>query len=91
MPFYLPGLNSNIVYTRNFAPLVGMDEESATGISNGSLIYFLKKNGLIEDDQIICSQGESMNRPSEIYCSIYDNLVMVGGKAKIMIDGTISL
>lgn len=42
--FYLPEENPpNKVYTRNFAPLVGINEEAATGTSNGSLIYFFKK------------------------------------------------
>lgn len=90
--FYLPKLNSDIVYTRNFAPLVGIDEEAATGTSNGALIYFLKKNKLIEDDKILSYQGETMNRPSKIYCSISEkDIVKVGGRAKIMIDGIISI
>jgi len=54
--FYLPELNSKLVYTRNFAPLVGIDEEAATGTSNGALIYFLKKNNLINDNCIVSYQ-----------------------------------
>lgn len=90
--FYLPKLNSDIVYTRNFAPLVGIDEESATGTANGGLIYYLDKNKFIKDKSILAYQGESMNRRSQIYCRI-DELgkIKVGGKAKIMIDGIISL
>lgn len=90
--FYLPSLNSDIVYTRNFAPLVGIDEESATGTSNGALIYYLKENKLIKDNNIVAYQGETMNRRSQIYCSINEsNTIKVGGKAKIMIDGILSL
>lgn len=86
--FYLPELNSKVVYTRNFAPLVGINEEAATGTSNGSLIYFLKKNGFIKSNNILAYQGESMDRLSEIYCKIDDNdCVNVGGKAKTMVDG----
>ena len=86
--FYLPDFNSKIVYTRNFAPLVGINEEAATGTSNGSLMYFLKKNGFIKSNEILAYQGESMNRLSEIYCNIdEDNCVNVGGRAKTMIDG----
>lgn len=91
--FYLPEINSRSIYTRNFAPLVGIDEESATGTSNGALIYFLKKNNLIKDNSIISYQGESMNRPSIIYCKIDEesgkSLIKVGGSAKIVIKGTI--
>ena len=41
--FHLPYIDSDIVYTRNFAPLVGINEEAATGTANGGLVYFLKK------------------------------------------------
>ena len=92
--FYLPNPDSNIVYTRNFAPGVGIDEEAATGTSNGALIYFLKKNNLISGDSIISPQGHSLNRPSQIYCYIEEYKdsykVKVGGKAKIVIDGIIT-
>lgn len=89
--FHLPELNSKVVYTRNFAPLVGIDEEAATGTSNGALIYFLKKKNLINDNNIMSIQGESMNRPSRIYCDIEEKhdkyIVKVGGKSKIIING----
>ncbi|WP_353094645.1 PhzF family phenazine biosynthesis protein [Tissierella praeacuta] len=91
--FYLPEINSRFVYTRNFAPLVGIDEESATGTSNGALIYFLKKNNLIQNNNIISYQGESINRPSTIYCKIEEenrkSIIKVGGNANIVIKGTI--
>lgn len=90
--FYLPDFNSEVVYTRNFAPLVGINEEAATGTSNGALMYFLKKNGYIQGDEILAYQGESMNRLSEIYCNINDdNCVYVGGRAKTMIDGVMCI
>lgn len=93
--FYLPEKNSGYAYTRNFAPLVGIDEEAATGTSNGALIYYLKKNNLIEGNNLISYQGESMNRPSSIHCKIEEKngeyMVKVGGKAKIVISGIMSL
>ena len=90
--FYLPEKNSGIMYTRNFAPLLGINEEAATGTSNGALVYFLKENGFIQNKEILSYQGESMDRISEIYCSIDDNSrVYVGGKAKIMIDGVMCI
>lgn len=92
--FYLPDRDSDVVYTRNFAPSVGINEEAATGTSNGALIYFLKKNNFISADSIISLQGDSLNRPSQIYCFIEKNgedyKVKVGGKAKIIIDGIIT-
>lgn len=90
--FYLPELNSEVVYTRNFAPIVGIDEEAATGTSNGALIYFLKENKIIENNQLISFQGEMMNRLSKIYCKIEQNkevpVIKVGGNAKLIISGT---
>ncbi len=85
--------NSQYVYARNFAPAVGIDEEAATGTANGALIYYLKKNGYIEENSIRVSQGESMNRPSIINCQIEEDgnsyIVKVGGCANIVLEGII--
>lgn len=92
--FYLPEEDTSKVYVRNFAPLVGINEESATGTSNASLLYYLKKKDLIKDNQIIALQGHSINRPSEVKCYINDDengyRIKVEGKARIVIDGIIS-
>lgn len=92
--FHLPKIDSDIVYTRNFAPLVGIDEEAATGTSNGALIYYLKKNKLIKHNEIVSYQGESMDRPSKIYCKIEETKetrIKVGGKATIVLKKNILL
>lgn len=89
--FYLPRYDSDVVYTRNFAPLVGINEEAATGTSNGALIYYLKSQGYITGNEIVSIQGEPMNRPSRIYCYIEDRDgaydVRVGGEARIVMQG----
>lgn len=91
--FYLPHINSDKVYTRNFAPAVGINEESATGTANGGLIYFLKDRGYIHGNEILSIQGEQLNRKSLIYCRIHDKngeySVKVGGQAKIVLEGII--
>ncbi|NLY85422.1 MAG: PhzF family phenazine biosynthesis protein [Tissierellia bacterium] len=93
--FYLPKIGSEYAYTRNFAPYVGIDEEAATGTSNGALIYYLKKNNLIQGNDLVSYQGEQMNRPSTIYCKIEERdgeyIIKVGGKAKIVMSGILSL
>lgn len=93
--FYLPNKNSDAIYTRNFAPLVGIDEEAATGTSNGALIYFLRENNLIDRNRIISYQGQSMDRPSTIYCRLEKRkgktIVKVGGDAKIVLSGIMSI
>lgn len=77
---------------RNFAPLVGIDEEAATGTSNGALTYYLFKNGVVKefDQEYDFLQGHSMGRPSRITTKlIHPNnpKVMVGGRAVILTRG----
>lgn len=52
---------------RNFAPLYEIDEESATGTSNGALACYLWKYKIIKNsNNMIFEQGEAMNKPSLI-------------------------
>ncbi|NLK64734.1 MAG: PhzF family phenazine biosynthesis protein [Tissierellia bacterium] len=73
------------VYARNFAPKVGINEECATGTSNGALGCLLFSKGFSNQMEVI--QGESMNQKSLIYVKVdYHNDIMdvfVGGKAHI--------
>lgn len=78
---------------RNFAPAVGIDEESATGSSSGALGCFLIKNKIVNMDKknigMLFEQGLTMQRPSKIYVNILKEAawgnrveqVYVGGKA----------
>ena len=50
--FYLPKENSEKVFTRYFAPRIGLNEEEATGTANGSLIYYLYREKLISRKEI---------------------------------------
>lgn len=73
-------------YVRNFAPLYGIDEEAATGTSNGALSFYLYRRGLLRPDRVNrFIQGEAMGRPSEIQSILYDKngevTVRVGGHA----------
>lgn len=76
-------------HCRNFAPLYGIPEESATGTSNSALSCYLFKYGKITKGQagnLVFEQGYSMNKPSEILAKlkIEDNEikeVQVGGTA----------
>lgn len=82
-------------WCRNFAPLVGIDEESATGTSNGALLYYLKRNNLLDNNKILAMQGQSLDRPSAIYCELEEKesevTIKVGGKAVIVIEGVLSI
>lgn len=56
-------------YTRNFAPLLGIPEESATGTASGALAAYMHHHGLLSEgnrEQLVFRQGESMGRPSQI-------------------------
>lgn len=87
--FTLESLNSANAYCRNLAPLYGINEESATGTSNGALACYLFKYGKIKSDHathIVFEQGYSMGKPSEIIVDLITKdkeviEVKVGGEA----------
>lgn len=76
-------------HCRNFAPLYEINEEAATGTSNGALSCYLFKHGAIKEEQVnnlVFEQGYTMNRPSEIRTKLeIDNNIItrvsVGGTA----------
>jgi PhzF family phenazine biosynthesis protein len=74
-------------YCRNFAPIVGIDEESATGTSNGLLGAYFNKF-ISHKDKFTFVQGEAMGKTSMIKVQLVkgsesSNSVWVGGKAII--------
>ena len=78
-----------IAHCRNFAPLYGITEESATGSSNGALSCYLYHHGKLNNKDLHTmkvEQGYSMDKPSEIFVGLEVNnqqiiKVSVGGKA----------
>jgi PhzF family phenazine biosynthesis protein len=88
------GYGNFTAFCRNFAPLYGIDEESATGTSNASLTYYLYRKGVIKNltTSYLFSQGECMNRPSCIYTRILSTTpikILVGGNAHIIAKGNL--
>jgi len=88
--------NRALANCRDFAPLYGIPEESATGTANGALIYYLFDRGIVEAEKTYkIIQGETMNRASEIHAkvSLKGNMyrASVGGKAKIIAEGNLLL
>lgn len=76
-----------IAVCRNFAPLYGIPEESATGTSNCALACWLFHNG-IRREEYIFDQGITMGLPSRIFVrldSAGNTLlrIWVGGKATL--------
>ena len=83
-------------HVRNFAPLYDIDEEAATGTSNGALSYYGYLNGFVKSgDDCRFVQGEKMNRPSVILSRIEAAgdkcAIQVGGSGVILAEGDIKL
>ena len=82
-------------YCRNFAPLYDIDEEAATGTSNGALTYYLIRCGLVKGDRCTFIQGEKMGRPSKIVSRFRRDRnglqIRVGGSAAILDKGRINI
>lgn len=94
--FTLDAEEGATAHTRNFAPLYDIDEEAATGTSNGALTYYFYLNDII-DAKANCKiiQGEKMDRPSVILTEIEADeekcLIKVGGSAVILAEGEINI
>ena len=85
-----------MIHARNFAPLYDIDEEAATGTSNGALVYYLYQHGLVKPNQVYTVvQGEKMGRPSMISAQVTlkdsQPFVKVGGPAVTLVQGEIEL
>ena len=92
-------------FCRNFAPLYDIDEEAATGTSNGALTYYLLRNQVVvpvhscDMTTGTCSskadclfiQGQAMGRPSKIRAHVDGSLIQVGGSAAILAEGEIRI
>ena len=94
--FTLDAEDGVTAHARNFAPLYDIDEEAATGTSNGALTYYFYLNDIIKaDDSCKIIQGEKMDRPSVILTNINADQdeckIKVGGGAVILAEGEINL
>ncbi len=81
--FTLESIEGNTAFTRNFAPLYEIDEESATGTSNGALAGYLKKYELIVGENMRFEQGDYMGNSSRIDVRMDGKRLMVGGEAAL--------
>ncbi len=80
----------SIASTRNFAPADDIDEEAATGTSNGALLCYLREQGLLSKQEVYrIEQGESMGRLSYIYGKFVDDIIWVGGAATLIRESDI--
>lgn len=62
-------IEGDAIYARNFAPRYGINEESATGTSNGALTAYLQKYIYQNQNELslMMIQGEAMGKSSAIF------------------------
>jgi trans-2,3-dihydro-3-hydroxyanthranilate isomerase len=92
------GTGDETVYSRMFAPGLGVAEDPATGSASGPLGCYLVKHQLVARDRanrIVSLQGVAMGRPSRLHIAIATNdrneitRVQVGGEAVLVAEGTL--
>jgi trans-2,3-dihydro-3-hydroxyanthranilate isomerase len=95
-----PGHRKSTIYSRMFAPDLGIVEDPATGIASGPLGCYLVRHQIVTPDRaasMVSLQGAKMGRPSYVHISIdADNNgkisgVRVGGEAALAGEGTLYL
>jgi trans-2,3-dihydro-3-hydroxyanthranilate isomerase len=87
------------VYSRMFAPGLGVFEDPATGAASGPLGCYLVKHGVVPPEQagkILSLQGVKMGRPSWIHIAIgmdggEINKVQIGGEAVLVGEGYVEV
>jgi len=90
--FAFTGDEKTIVQSRFFNPLIGIDEDAATGTAAGPLAGLLNKQNIIQSNkeyQIL--QGVQLNQPSLLKVMVNENNVLVGGSSVITMEGKIYL
>ncbi len=78
------------LYSRCFAPAVGVNEDPVTGTANGALGGYLVLNGIARGPRFRARQGDAMGRPGELEVYATAKEVRVGGKAVILSRGSIT-
>ena len=78
-----------VAHVRNFGPLYGINEESATGTANAALTHYLYRRGLITAPATSrFLQGEAMGRPSVVATMLEGSgTIWVGGMSCILAEG----
>jgi trans-2,3-dihydro-3-hydroxyanthranilate isomerase len=92
-----PGDARATVYSRMFAPEMGITEDPATGIASGPLGCYLVRHKIVRPEKaeaMISLQGVKMGRPSHVHMSIGVRngeivSVRVGGESVLAGEGTL--
>ena len=92
-----PGRDKATVYSRMFAPGLGIREDPATGVASGPLGCYLVRHEVVAPKRagaMLSLQGVSMGRPSHVHISVgvsggRIDSVRVGGEAVVAGEGTL--
>jgi len=74
----------SVYHARDFAPVYGVNEDPVTGTANGAVCSYLVKNGIIQERNLICEQGDIIGKSGRVFVEVGKSLVRVGGKAKVV-------
>ena len=55
-----------------------------TGTANGAVSSYLVQNGIIDEKKLVCEQGDIIGRSGRVFVEIENDVVQVGGKAKLV-------
>lgn len=97
--FAMDATEGATVYSRMFAPGLGVAEDPATGGASGPLGCYLVQHGLVpreRADALVSLQGVAMGRPSRIHVAIGTaedgtiTRVQVGGQAVLVAEGRLT-
>lgn len=87
-----------LLYTRDFAPAVGIAEDPVTGSANGALAGYLVLEGIhkpSELDHFTIAQGHCMGRPGYVQVQTFSKngsaIVKIGGQAVTIIIGQLQV
>ncbi len=78
-------------HARNFAPTYGISEDPVTGTANGAVCSYLYKNKILKNKNLVCEQGDILGRPGRVFVEIDNNIVKVGGKARLVEEKEIKI
>ncbi|WP_265416750.1 PhzF family phenazine biosynthesis protein [Alkalihalobacillus deserti] len=87
-----------MLYTRDFAPAVGIAEDPVTGSANGALAGYLMLEGFLDDKSVhefTIAQGHRIGRPGYVKvqtsCRKSTMIAKVGGRAVTTISGRLQV
>ena len=76
--------HASVYHARNFAPVYGVNEDPVTGTANGAVCSYLIKNRIVQENNLLCEQGDIIGRPGRVFVEINKSIVKVGGRAVVV-------